>query len=160
MPVAVVAIERSVVVREIGNGDSGTACMEVVADGDPHGGLLVSVLAKCNAGFGRNFSEFSVAIVAVEIGRIRIVGDVKIGPFDYNLYSNNQAPNPNSINSMPLKTVGQSSVLVADVGKAVDAQAIQTNVVRVDGQPSVYLPILKQGGDTNTIAVLESEVCQ
>ena len=55
---------------------------------------------------------------------------------------------------MPLKTVGQSSVMVADVGKAVDAQAIQTNIVRVDGQPSVYLPILKQGGDTNTIAVV------
>jgi len=36
----------------------------------------------------------------------------------------------------------------------VDAQAIQTNIVRVDGQPSVYLPILKQGGDTNTIAVV------
>jgi multidrug efflux pump subunit AcrB len=82
-------------------------------------------------------------------------GDVKIGPFDYNLYSNSQAPTANSINSMPLKTVGQSSVLVGDVGKAEDAQAIQTNIVRVDGQPSVYLPILKQGGDTNTIAVVE-----
>ena len=81
-------------------------------------------------------------------------GDVKLGPFDYNLYSNSQAPTPDSINSMPLKTVGQSSVLVADIGKAVDAEAIQTNIVRVDGQPSVYLPILKQGGDTNTIAVV------
>ena len=81
-------------------------------------------------------------------------GDVKIGPFDYNLYSNSQAPTPASINSMPLKTVGQSSVLVGDVGKAVDAEAIQTNIVRVDGQPSVYLPILKQGGDTNTIALV------
>ena len=81
-------------------------------------------------------------------------GDVKIGPFDYNLYSNAQAPDAKSINTMPLKTVGQSSVMVADIGKAVDAQAIQTNIVRVDGQPSVYLPILKQGGDTNTIAVV------
>ena len=82
-------------------------------------------------------------------------GDVKIGPFDYNLYSNSQAPTPNEINSMPLKAFGQSSVLVGDVGNAVDAQAIQTNIVRVDGQPSVYLPILKQGGDTNTIAVVD-----
>jgi multidrug efflux pump subunit AcrB len=81
-------------------------------------------------------------------------GDVKIGPFDYNLYSNAQAPSASSMNEMPLKTVGQSSVMVADIGKAVDAQAIQTNIVRVDGQPSVYLPILKQGGDTNTIAVV------
>src|SRR6267143_1702819 len=82
-------------------------------------------------------------------------GDVKIGPYDYNLYSNSQVPSANAINAMPLKTVGQSSVLVGDVGKAVDAQAIQTNIVRVDGQPSVYLPILKQGGDTNTIAVVD-----
>jgi len=81
-------------------------------------------------------------------------GDVKIGPYDYNLYSNAQAPDAKSINTMPLKTVGQSSVMVADIGKAEDAQAIQTNIVRVDGQPSVYLPILKQGGDTNTIAVV------
>jgi multidrug efflux pump subunit AcrB len=81
-------------------------------------------------------------------------GDVKIGPFDYNLYSNAQAPNAQAMNTMPLKTVGQSSVMVADIGKAIDAQAIQTNIVRVDGQPSVYLPILKQGGDTNTIAVV------
>ena len=83
-------------------------------------------------------------------------GDVKIGPFDYNLYSNSQAPTAAAINSMPLKSVGQtqSSVLVGDVGKAVDAQAIQTNIVRVDGQRSVYLPILKQGGDTNTISVV------
>jgi hydrophobic/amphiphilic exporter-1 (mainly G- bacteria), HAE1 family len=82
-------------------------------------------------------------------------GDVKIGPFDYNLYSNSQALTANDINSMPLKAFGQSLVLVGDVGKAVDAQAIQTNIVRVDGQPSVYLPILKQGGDTNTIAVVD-----
>ncbi|HWZ99110.1 MAG TPA: efflux RND transporter permease subunit [Candidatus Dormibacteraeota bacterium] len=82
-------------------------------------------------------------------------GDVRIGPYDYNLYSNSQAPTPGAINKMPLKTIGQSSVLVADIGKAEDAQAIQTNVVRVDGQASVYLPILKQGGDTNTIAVVD-----
>ncbi len=30
----------------------------------------------------------------------------------------------------------------------------QYNIVRVNGQKSVYVPILKQGGDTNTIAVV------
>ena len=29
------------------------------------------------------------------------------------------------------------------------------NLVRVDGQRSVYLPIMKQGGDTNTIQVVD-----
>ena len=81
-------------------------------------------------------------------------GDVKIGPIDYNLYTNSQVPTPDEINQMPIKTVGQASVLVGDVGRAKDAQQIQTNIVRVDGQRSVYLPILKQGGDSNTIAVV------
>src|ERR1700675_1822394 len=81
-------------------------------------------------------------------------GDVKIGPIEYNLYTNSQMPTTEESNHLPLKTVGNSSVMVQDVGKAMDGHAIQTNIVRVDGQPSVYLPILKQGGDTNTISVV------
>jgi len=100
-------------------------------------------------------SPMDVVRTVNESNLILPAGDVKIGPIDYNLYSNSQAPTAKFINSMPLKTVGQSSVLVGDVGKAVDASAIQTNIVRVDGQSSVYLPILKQGGDTNTIAVVD-----
>jgi multidrug efflux pump subunit AcrB len=46
-------------------------------------------------------------------------------------------------------------VTVGDVGRAEDGHQIQTNVVMVDGQPSVYLPVMKQGGDTNTIAVVD-----
>ena len=82
-------------------------------------------------------------------------GDVKIGPYDYNLYANSQINDMADINSLPLKTVGEASVLVADVGQARDAAQIQYNIVRVDGQPSVYLPVLKQGGDANTIAVVD-----
>jgi multidrug efflux pump subunit AcrB len=82
-------------------------------------------------------------------------GDVKIGPRDYNLYANSQINAIDDINKLPLKTVGDASVLVGDVGKAQDASQIQYNIVRVDGQPSVYLPVLKQGGDANTIAVVD-----
>ena len=82
-------------------------------------------------------------------------GDVRIGSTDYNLYTNSQLPTTNEINALPLKTVNGASVLVADVGRAEDAQQIQVNVVRVDGQKSVYLPVMKQGGDTNTIAVVD-----
>ncbi|HUC54011.1 MAG TPA: efflux RND transporter permease subunit [Candidatus Cybelea sp.] len=100
-------------------------------------------------------SVMDVVRTVNESNLILPAGDVKIGPFDYNLYTNSQVSTAQAINDMPLKTVGQASVLVSDVGKALDAQAIQTNIVRVDGQRSVYLPILKQGGDTNTIAVVD-----
>ena len=82
-------------------------------------------------------------------------GDAKIGPYDYNIYTNSQIETVADINSVPLKTVGGSYVTVGDVGTAEDAHSIQTNIVRVDGQKSVYLPIMKQGGDTNTIAVVK-----
>jgi HAE1 family hydrophobic/amphiphilic exporter-1 len=82
-------------------------------------------------------------------------GDVRIGNIDYNLYTNSQLPTTSDIDALPLKTIGGASVLVGDVGHARDAQQIQVNVVRVDGQKSVYLPVLKQGGDTNTIAVVD-----
>ena len=81
-------------------------------------------------------------------------GDVRIGPMDYNLYTNAQVANAQALNDVPLKTEGQRSVFISDVGKAVDGASIQYNIVRVNGQNSVYVPILKQGGNTNTIAVV------
>jgi multidrug efflux pump subunit AcrB len=82
-------------------------------------------------------------------------GDVKIGPFDYNIYTNSQLNDIGDINQVPLKTINNSPVLVGDVGYAKDGSAIQYNIVRVDGQPSVYLPVFKQGGDANTISIVE-----
>ena len=81
-------------------------------------------------------------------------GDVRIGNRDYNIYANSQVPEPSDANQIPLKSVGLGSILVADVGKAEDSGAIQTNIVRIDGQRSVYIPVLKQGGESNTIAIV------
>src|SRR5246500_4672781 len=82
-------------------------------------------------------------------------GDVKVGPFDYNLYTNSQLKTIDQINDLPLKTVDNAPVLVADIGRAKDDAAIQTNIVRIDGQRSVYLPVLKSGADANTIAIVD-----
>jgi len=81
-------------------------------------------------------------------------GDVRIGPKDYNIYANSEMPKASSINSIPLKTQGDSSVLVGDIGHAEDAGALQYNMVRVNGQHSVYLPVFKQGGGSNTITIV------
>jgi HAE1 family hydrophobic/amphiphilic exporter-1 len=82
-------------------------------------------------------------------------GDAKIGPYDYNIYTNSQISQVADINAVPVRTVGDRVVTVADLGRAEDAHQIQTNIVRVNGERSVYIPILKQGGDTNTIAVVD-----
>ncbi len=82
-------------------------------------------------------------------------GDVQIGALDYNIYTNSQLPTVEEIDRLPVKTVGQSPVRVEDIGTAQDASQIQSSIVRVDGQKSVYIPVMKQGGDTNTIAVVD-----
>jgi len=82
-------------------------------------------------------------------------GDVRLGPIDYNIYTNAQVADAKALNEVPLKTDGERSVFIGDVGKAVDASAQQYNIVRVDGQKSVYVAVQKQGGDTNTIAVVD-----
>jgi multidrug efflux pump subunit AcrB len=82
-------------------------------------------------------------------------GDVQIGSLDYSIYTNSQLRSIDDINQLPVKMVGGAPVRVGDIGIAKDAQQIQTSIVRVDGQRSVYLPVLKQGGDTNTIAVVD-----
>ena len=43
---------------------------------------------------------------------------------------------------------------MGDVGEAKDASQLQYNIVRIDGQKSAYIPIMKQGGDTNTLQVV------
>jgi len=102
----------------------------------------------------RQMSPMDVVNAVNNSNLILPAGDVKMGPFDYYVYSNSLVDNMDQLGKVPVKTVGTSWVSVNDVGKAEDANQIQYNLVRVDGQRSVYLPIMKQGGDTNTIEVV------
>ncbi len=102
----------------------------------------------------RQLSLMDVVRTVNDANLILPAGDVKIGPFDYDLYTNSQLDTVGEINSLPLKMFKGAPVLVADVGKAKDDSAIQTNIVRIDGQRSVYLPILKSSAEANTIAVV------
>jgi multidrug efflux pump subunit AcrB len=82
-------------------------------------------------------------------------GDVKIGPYDYAIFTNSLFRNVPDIGRIPLKAMANGSMVrVSDVGRVEDGSQIQSNIVQVDGQRSAYVPIMKQGGDTNTIAVV------
>ena len=100
-------------------------------------------------------SPMDVVNVINDSNKILPAGDVRIGPKDYNIYSNSQLPNVSQMNDVPLKAIGNGVLRFGDIGHAEDSSAIQYNIVRVDGQKSVYLPILKQGGDSNTISIVD-----
>ena len=102
----------------------------------------------------RQMTPMDVVKAVNESNLILPAGDVKMGPYDYYVYSNSLVNQVKDLNNIPIKTVGTSWVTVGDVGKAEDANQIQYNIVRVDGQKSCYIPIMKQGGDTNTIEVV------
>ena len=123
----------------------------------PFGGKYRQIMvyvdpAKLNA---YDMSPMDVVRAVNNANLILPSGDVKLGPYDYTIFTNSQFRTIPEINDIPLKAVGQSTVRVADVGRAEDGHQIQVNVVKVDGQPSVYLPVMRQGGDTNTIAVVD-----
>jgi HAE1 family hydrophobic/amphiphilic exporter-1 len=103
----------------------------------------------------RQLSMMDVVHAVNQSNLILPAGDVKMGPYDYFVYSNSLVDNMDQLNHVPLKVDGHSWVTVGDVGKAEDANQIQYNIVRIDGQKSTYIPIMKQGGDTNTIAVVD-----
>ncbi len=104
--------------------------------------------------FSRQMTPMDVVDAVNQSNLILPAGDVKMGPYDYYVYSNSLVNQVKDLNDIPIKTVGTSWVTVGDVGKAEDANQIQYNIVRVDGQKSCYIPIMKQGGDTNTIEVV------
>ena len=99
-------------------------------------------------------SPMDVVNTVNEANSILPAGDVRIGPYDYNIYSNSQLPNVKQMNDVPLKAIGNNVLRFGDIGRAVDGSALQYNIVRVDGQKSVYLPILRQGGNSNTIQIV------
>jgi multidrug efflux pump subunit AcrB len=122
----------------------------------PFGGMYRQVMVYVDPYklLSRQLSVMDVVNAVNKNNLILPAGDVKMGPYDYYVYSNSLVNHVEELNSVPIKTEGSRWVSVSDVGEARDANQIQYNVVRVDGQRSVYLPIMKQGGDTNTIEVV------
>ncbi|HLK12496.1 MAG TPA: efflux RND transporter permease subunit [Candidatus Binatia bacterium] len=122
----------------------------------PFGGKIRQIMAYVDrqALQARNLTLNSVVDALNDTNLILPAGDAKIGNTDYYIYSNALVDKPQSLDELPVKLgSGQAPVRLGDVGQVKDATAIQYNVVLIDGQPSVYIPVLKQGG-ANTIAVV------
>jgi multidrug efflux pump subunit AcrB len=102
----------------------------------------------------RQMSVMDVVTAVNDSNLILPAGDVKIGNSDYYVYSNSLVENVEDLDNVPIKTVGTRWVTVGDVGEAKDASQLQYNIVRIDGQKSADIPIMKSGGDSNTIQVV------
>ncbi len=83
-------------------------------------------------------------------------GDIKAGNLDYNVFTNNQFKTIEPIQDVIVKVDPSGSpVRVRDLGTVTDSSDIQTNIVRTDGERSVYLRVNKQPA-ANTVEVVDA----
>ncbi len=83
-------------------------------------------------------------------------GDIKAGNLDYNVFTNTQFKTIEPIADVVVKVNQQGNpVRVRDLGVVTDSSDIQTNIVRTDGQRSVYLRVNKQPV-ANTVEVVDA----
>jgi CzcA family heavy metal efflux pump len=73
-------------------------------------------------------------------------GTAKIGKSEFIVDINGSPDTVAALNDVPIKQVNGAIVYIRDVANVRDGFAVQTNVVRQDGNPSALLTILKNGG--------------
>jgi CzcA family heavy metal efflux pump len=103
----------------------------------------------------RNLSPFAVAERIQRLNTFIPSGSVRIGDEELPILSNGMVEKLTEMDDFPLRAQNEVPVRLRDVGKASDAAKIQTNVVRIDGERQVYVPVYKQPG-ANTLAITDS----
>src|SRR5271154_5016052 len=82
-------------------------------------------------------------------------GTAKIGTFEYEVDMNGAPQTVAELNDLPIKTVGTTTIYIHDVANVRDGFPPQTNIVRVNGQRSALMTILKSG-DASTLDIISS----
>jgi multidrug efflux pump subunit AcrB len=75
-------------------------------------------------------------------------GTMKIDRFEYAIESNSAPKVIDDLNNLPIKAVNGAVIYIRDVAHVRDGSPPQTNIVRVDGQRSALLSIMKTGSSS------------
>lgn len=81
-------------------------------------------------------------------------GTARMGGTDYQIHPRNTLPTTEEIEAIPITVRDGRPLFIRDVARVVDDAALQYNIVRVNGERSVYCPLLREPGE-NTIAVVD-----
>jgi multidrug efflux pump subunit AcrB len=80
-------------------------------------------------------------------------GDAKMGDRQYIVAIDATTPTLGSLDQVPIKQVGPTTIRLRDVAHVRDGWAVQQNIVRADGRRAVLLTIIKNG-DASTLDVV------
>ena len=122
-----------------------------------YGGRIRAVLAYLNRDKlqARRLSPLDVMDALDEYNLFLPTGDAKFGDRDVAIDSNSMYDMVGRMGDIPLRTIHGNASYLRDVATPQDASFIQTNVVRVNGERQVYIPIYRQLG-SSTLAVVEN----
>jgi multidrug efflux pump subunit AcrB len=102
----------------------------------------------------RNLSPLDVVNALQRENLMVTPGVAKFGGYEFQLDSNAMVAKVRELNDMPLRMDPGNRVILHDVGYAMDAHAIQTALVRINGRRQVYVPIYRQQG-ASTLTVVD-----
>ena len=88
-------------------------------------------------------------VTAVSNGNLILPsGTSKIGSYEYDVESNGSPVTTQELNDLPIKTSGNSVIYIRDVAHVRDGFPPQTNIVRVNGQRSALMTVMKTGNSS------------
>ena len=134
---------------------SSLATVQGAAMPSPYGGRVrqIQIDIDPQALQARHLSTTDIGTALAAQNQVVPAGTARIGPFEYNIRLNNAPEAIDSLNSLPIKTIDGATVLMRDVAHVHDGSPPQQNEVRVDGQRSVLMTLLK-AGNASTIAIV------
>jgi multidrug efflux pump subunit AcrB len=121
----------------------------------PYGGKERQIMVSLNPALLQS-KGLSPADIVNAVGQQNLVlpsGTAKIGQFEYDVDLNAAPKTVAELNNLPIKVVNGSPIYIRDVAQVNDGFAPQTNIVRMDGNRSVLVSILK-AGDASTLDVV------
>jgi len=121
----------------------------------PYGGrprqIMVDIDLKALYAQGLSANDVVNAVNAQSL--IIPSGIAKIGPNEFVVRLNSLPPSADAFNSLPIKQTNGTTVYIRDIGHARDGYAIQSNIVRHNGNRSILLTVLKNGG-SSTLSIV------
>jgi CzcA family heavy metal efflux pump len=114
----------------------------------PYGGKARQVMVDLDtqALYARGLSPTDVVNAISAQNLILPAGNAKIGDRDYTVRLNSSPEAVEALNNLPIRQINGSMTYIRDVAQVHDGFAVQTNVVRQDGQRASLMTILKSGG--------------
>jgi multidrug efflux pump subunit AcrB len=109
--------------------------------------------------FAKNVSPSDVSNAFNAQNVILPAGTAKMGEREYNVRLNSSPTVVDQLNDLPVKEVNGAMVYLRDVAHVRQGAAVQTNMVRRNGQPSALLTILKSGS-ASTLTVVSSVIAR